>query len=52
VRAAVLFAQAAERSPTAGAAAAYAYCRAGASRRAATVRGAEQLVPELRCWKD
>jgi hypothetical protein len=50
-RAAVLLAQAAERSPRAGAAAAYAYCRAGAPRRAATVKGAQQLMPELRCWK-
>jgi len=51
-RAAVLLALAAERSPRAGAAAAYAYCRAGAPRRAATVKGAQQLMPELRCWKD
>lgn len=51
-RAAVLLTQAAERNPRAGAAAAYALCRAGAPRRAAAVRGAQQLMPELRCWKD
>ena len=52
-RAAVLLAQAAERSPRAGAAAAYALLpRRRAPRRAATVRGAQQLMPELRCWKD
>ena len=50
-RASVLLAQAAERSPRAGAAAAYALCRAGAPRRAAAVKGAGQLSPELRCWK-
>jgi spermidine synthase len=50
-RAAVLLTQAAERNPRAGAAAAYALCRAGAPRRAAAVRGAQQLMPELRCWK-
>ena len=50
-RAAVLLTQAAERNPRAGAAAAYALCRAGAPRRAAKVRGAQQLMPELRCWK-
>jgi len=50
-RAAVLLTQAAERNPRAGAAAAYALCRAGAPRRAAAVRGAQQLIPELRCWK-
>jgi hypothetical protein len=51
-RAAVLLTQAAEHNPRAGAAAAYALCRAGAPRRAATVKGAQQLVPGLRCWKD
>ena len=50
-RAAVLLTQAAERNPRAGAAAAYALCRAGAPRRAAAVRGSQQLIPELRCWK-
>jgi predicted membrane-bound spermidine synthase len=51
-RAAVLLTQAAERNPRAGAAAAYALCRTGAPRRAAAVKGAQQLVPELRCWRD
>ena len=51
-RAAVLLSQAAERNPRAGAAAAYALCRAGAPRRAAAVKGAEQLTPALRCWKE
>jgi len=50
-RAAMLLTPAAERNPRAGAAAAYALCRAGAPRRAAAVRGAQQLIPELRCWK-
>ncbi len=51
-RAGMLLTQAAERNSRAGAAAAYALCRAGAPRRAAAVRGAQQLTPELRCWKD
>ena len=51
-RAAVLLAQAAEHNPHAGAAAAYALCRASAPRRAAAVKGAEQLTPALRCWKE
>ena len=51
-RASALLAKAAERNPRAGAAAAYAMCRAGAPRRAATVKGARNLTPELRCWKE
>jgi hypothetical protein len=51
-RAARLLAQAAERNPRAGAAAAYALCRAGASRKAAVINGARQLSPALRCWKE
>ena len=51
-RAGVLLTQAAQRNPRAGAAAAYALCRAGAPKRAAAVNGAQQLVPELRCWKE
>jgi hypothetical protein len=51
-RAAAFLTQAAERNPArAGAVAAYALCRAGAPRRAAAVRGAQQLMPKLRCWK-
>ena len=50
-QAAALFAEAAERSPgQAGALAAYALCRAGSPRRAAAVKGANFLMPELRCW--
>ena len=51
-RAAVLLADAADRNPSAGPAAAYALCRSGAPRRAAAVKGAQQLNPELRCWKE
>jgi spermidine synthase len=51
-RAGVLLTQAAQRNPRAGAAAAYALCRAGAPRRAAAVPGAQQLSPDLRCWKE
>jgi len=51
-RAAVLLTQAAERNPRAGAAAAYALCRSNAPRRAAAVKGAQQLMPALRCWKE
>ena len=51
-RASLLFARAAERNPRAGAAAAYALCRAGAPRRAAAINGARQLSPTLRCWKE
>jgi len=50
-RASLLLAQAAERNARAGAAAAYALCRAGAPRHAEAVKGARQLMPELRCWK-
>jgi len=50
-QAAALFAEAAERNPRqAGALAAYALCRAGSPRRAAAVKGANFLMPELRCW--
>jgi spermidine synthase len=50
-QAAALFAEAAERNPgKAGALAAYALCRAGSPRRAAAVKGASLLMPELRCW--
>jgi spermidine synthase len=51
-RAAVLLTQAAERNSRAGPVAAYALCRAGAPHRAQAVRGAKQLTPELRCWKE
>jgi uncharacterized protein HemY len=51
-QAAALFAEAAERNPwQAGALAAYALCRAGSPRRAAAVKGANFLLPELRCWR-
>jgi spermidine synthase len=51
-RAAALFAEAAERNPRrAGALAAYALCRAGSPRRAEAVKGANFLMPELRCWR-
>jgi predicted membrane-bound spermidine synthase len=51
-QAAALFAEAAERNPRqAGALAAYALCRAGSPRRAAAVKGANFLMPELRCWR-
>jgi spermidine synthase len=51
-QAAALFAEAAERNPRqAGALAAYALCRAGSPRRAAAVKGANFLTPELRCWE-
>jgi predicted membrane-bound spermidine synthase len=50
-QAAALFAEAAERNPgQAGALAAYALCRAGSPRRAAALKGANLLTPELRCW--
>jgi hypothetical protein len=50
-QAAVLFAEAAQRNPRqAGALAAYALCRAGSPRQAAAVKGANFLMPELRCW--
>jgi hypothetical protein len=50
-QAAALFAEAAERNPRrAGALAAYALCRAGSPRRAAALKGASFLMPELRCW--
>jgi predicted membrane-bound spermidine synthase len=52
VHASALLTQAAQRDPRAGAAAAYALCRAGSPRRAAAVRGASQLAPSLRCWKE
>jgi len=51
-RASTLFVQAAQGNPRAGAAAAYALCRAGSPRRASAVRGAAQLNPALRCWKE
>jgi spermidine synthase len=51
-RAGVLLAQAADINSHAGAAAAYAFCRAGSPRRARAVKGAEQLMAELRCWKE
>jgi spermidine synthase len=50
-QAAALFAEAAQRNPRqAGALAAYALCRAGSPRQAAAVKGANFLMPELRCW--
>jgi spermidine synthase len=46
-----LFAEVAERRPgLAGALAAYSLCRAGLPKRAASVKGADRLAPELRCW--
>jgi len=51
-QAATLFVEAAERNPRqAGALAAYALCRAGSPWRAAAVKGANFLMPELRCWR-
>jgi hypothetical protein len=48
-----LFAEAAERRPgQAGALAAYSMCRAGLRKRAAAVKGADKLAPELRCWRN
>jgi hypothetical protein len=52
VRASALLTLAAQRNSRAGAAAAYALCRAGSPRRAAAVNGASQLAPSLRCWKE
>jgi len=50
-QAAALFVEAAQRNPRqAGALAAYALCRAGSPRQAAAVKGANFLMPELRCW--
>ncbi|HKB62210.1 MAG TPA: fused MFS/spermidine synthase [Burkholderiales bacterium] len=48
-----LFAEAAERRPgQAGALAAYSMCRAGLRNRAAAVKGADELAPGLRCWRN
>jgi spermidine synthase len=50
-QAAELFGQLAEhQSERFGALAAYTMCRAGQRKRAAAVRGAHLLAPELRCW--
>jgi len=50
-KAAELFGQLAEHQPErTGALAAYAMCRVGQRARAAAVKGAHLLAPELRCW--